>query len=186
MLACRWYAARWHSRPLTLWCSTRISPTVLWQTLLSISAWNPPEYVLLVLTLHSCVLLWQLLCRRGGPLPISCTQLTLQVGMLKVAGASQLLLLAAAAAQAPTLPVQQRQPRTSGVGDNQLAGQQEQAQAQSAGTAAAASKAAAGKHAQVAEQLLKAVALLPDKVRSLQQQHDYQFAAHIIAVPAMA
>jgi hypothetical protein len=88
------------------------------------------------------------------------------MGLLKVAGASQLLMLAAAAAQAPTLPAQQRQPRPSGSVDSQLAGQQQQ-QAQSAGlgSAATAAAAAAGKHAKVSEQLLKAVALLPDKVR---------------------
>jgi hypothetical protein len=86
-----------------------------------------------------------------------------------------MLKLAAAAAQAPTVPGQHRQARASGLVDSQLAGQQEQQQAQSAGLGAAAPKAAAaeaaaGKHAKASEQLLTAVALLPDKVRSPQQK----------------
>jgi hypothetical protein len=102
--------------------------------------------------------------------------------MLKVAGASQLLMLAAAAAQAPAVPAQQRQARASSSLDSPLAGQQEQQQLQAT---KAAAQAAAGKHAKVLEQLLKAIALLPDKVRLLQPEEVHGLHSKVLYICGM-
>lgn len=100
-----------------------------------------------------------LACCRGGPLPLSCRQLTLQVGLVKVTGASQLLLQVAAAAQPLLQPVVQQQLRPSGL---QQQRPQQQAQASAAGSDACA--AGSRQSVRLPAAVIKAVTLLPDKV----------------------
>lgn len=90
-----------------------------------------------------------MLCR--GPTPVSCSELRVQVGMLKLTGLSQLLLLAAAAVEArPALAAAQ----VSGGGA-----------ASEAGTAPApGDKPATNSSMSPAGKVMQGVAVMPEKV----------------------
>lgn len=95
-----------------------------------------------------------MLCR--GSTPVSCSELRVQVGMLKLTGLSQLLLLAAAAVEArPALDAAQ----VSGGGAAVAASE--------AGTAPApGGKPATNNSMPPAGKVLQGVALMPEKVSS--------------------
>lgn len=90
------------------------------------------------------------LCPCRGPVPISCTELRLQVGALKLYGLSQLMLLAAAAAKA--------KPAAAKLSAGGTAGSM-------GGDGAAAVRRPAGKGSKPpAGKVLAAVAWMPEKV----------------------